>query len=459
MKQQKTRILTLLLSALLLCTLVVTTMPTQAAAVTQTTNTSAATTKQLATPTLKSVSGSNSGVTVTWGKVTGAAKYRVFRKTAGSSWQWVGDTTALTYTDKTVKAGTKYTYTVRCITKDGKSYTSSYNRTGLTITYTAAPTLTKAESGNGGITVTWNKVAGAAKYRVLRKTAGGQWQRVGDTTALTYTDKTARVGTQYFYTVRCFTKDGKAYTGGNMTPGIKTTRLATPTLTGVKSDNNSITITITWKKVTGAAKYRVFRKTAGGSWRWVGDTTALTYTDKTVKSGVKYTYTVRCVSSDGKVYTSGYNIAGITGQCTHTHNWKSDGTKTITVIDKAAWDEKVTVVDQKAYDEKVTLVCYLVCHDCGHEEPGTADGTTKMGDHIVANLDSHVWGSWTTKYRYETVHHDAVTETVYHDAVTNTDIVHHDAVTHTEVIHHDATTHTETVSTGYTCTRCGAHKD
>ena len=124
MKQQKTRILTLLLSALLLCTLVVTTMPTQAAAVTQTTSTSTATTKKLATPTLKSVTGANNGVTVTWGKVSGAAKYRVFRKTGYGNWQRVGDTTALTYTDTTAKVGTQYVYTVRCITSDGKVYTS-----------------------------------------------------------------------------------------------------------------------------------------------------------------------------------------------------------------------------------------------------------------------------------------------------------------------------------------------
>ena len=521
MKQQKTRILTLLLSALLLCTLVVTTMPTQAAAVTQTTNTSAATTKQLATPTLKSVSGSNNGVTVTWGKVSGAAKYRVFRKTGYGNWQRVGDTTALTYTDTTAQVGTQYVYTVRCITSDGKVYTSSYNNTGLTITYTAAPKLTTVETNTSGITVTWGKVSGAAKYSVFRKTSYGDWRCVGNTTALTYTDTTAQAGTQYVYTVRCVTSDGKAYTGGYMTAGINATRLATPTLTGAKGDKSSVTVT--WNKVSGAAKYRVFRKTAGGSWQWLGDTTALTYTDTTAQVGTQYVYTVRCITSDGKVYTSGHSIAGITGQCAHTHtwdsgtettaatceedgvqtytctvcgqtktesipalghNWMSDGTKTITVIDKAAWDEEViiidkaewdetvTVTDKAAYDEVITVVdkeawdeeeqvCYLVCKDCGHEELSDGNATTKMIKHIGANLDSHPKGGYTTKYRYETVHHDAEThtETIHHDAVTHTETVHHDAETHTETIHHDAVTHTETVSTGYTCTRCGEHKD
>ena len=162
----------------------------------------------------------------------------------------------------------------------------------------------------------------------------------------------------------------------------------------------------------------------------------------------------------------------------------SDGTKTITVIDKAAWDEEViiidkaewdetvTVTDKAAYDEVITVVdkeawdeeeqvCYLVCKDCGHEELSDGNATTKMIKHIGANLDSHPKGGYTTKYRYETVHHDAEThtETIHHDAVTHTETVHHDAETHTKTIHHDAVTHTETVSSGYTCTHCGAHKD
>jgi hypothetical protein len=34
-----------------------------------------------------------------------------------------------------VKSGTKYSYTARAITSDGKSYTSAFNTTGLSITY------------------------------------------------------------------------------------------------------------------------------------------------------------------------------------------------------------------------------------------------------------------------------------------------------------------------------------
>ena len=73
------------------------------------------------------------GIKVTWSKSAGAAKYRVFRKTGSGKWVTLADTTALSYVDKTAKKGTKYTYTVRCVSADGKTFTSAYNTTGLSI--------------------------------------------------------------------------------------------------------------------------------------------------------------------------------------------------------------------------------------------------------------------------------------------------------------------------------------
>lgn len=59
---------------------------------------------------------------------------------------------------------------------------------------------------------------------------------------------------------------------------------------------------ITWKN-TGAPKYCVFVKTSSG-WKAVAKTTKTSYVYKNVKSGVKYSYTVRCMSADGSAYRS-----------------------------------------------------------------------------------------------------------------------------------------------------------
>ena len=52
-----------------------------------------------------------------------------------------------------------------------------------------------------------------------------------------------------------------------------------------------------------------------GSWSKLADTTALTYIDKTAKSGTRYIYTVRCINSTGKAYTSAYNTTGLAITC------------------------------------------------------------------------------------------------------------------------------------------------
>jgi fibronectin type 3 domain-containing protein len=87
----------------------------------------------VATPTLTGISNTTSGVKVTWSAVSGAAQYRVFRKVPGGKWTKVGDTTATSFTDTTAQSGTTYLYTVRCLSANGKSYTSSFDSTGLTI--------------------------------------------------------------------------------------------------------------------------------------------------------------------------------------------------------------------------------------------------------------------------------------------------------------------------------------
>ena len=66
----------------------------------------------------------------------------------------------------------------------------------------ATPKISKAESVYGGVKLTWNKVNGAAKYRVYYKGSKG-WTRMVDTTSTSYIDKDVSSGRNYTYTVRC----------------------------------------------------------------------------------------------------------------------------------------------------------------------------------------------------------------------------------------------------------------
>ncbi|MBS7359465.1 MAG: leucine-rich repeat protein [Oscillospiraceae bacterium] len=156
--------------------------------------------KRLTHTTVKGVTSTATGAKITWSTNSKCSGYLVYRKTAGG-WVKIAKVTGAdksSYVDKTAKSGTTYTYTVKAYIG---SYYSSYD-SGRKILYLSAPKLTKAIAQSGKITVTFGKVSGAESYNIYRKTSGGNWKKIGTTASGSYTDKTAKKGTTYYYTVR-----------------------------------------------------------------------------------------------------------------------------------------------------------------------------------------------------------------------------------------------------------------
>ena len=115
----------------------------------------------LKAPRLSKVVRVNKSVKITWKKSKGASGYYVMRKTENSSWKKIktvkgGSKTS--YTDKKVKSGTTYYYTVKAY--KGKKV-SSYNKKGLKIVY-EVPTTTKPDTAGGNTTATGSTVANTA---------------------------------------------------------------------------------------------------------------------------------------------------------------------------------------------------------------------------------------------------------------------------------------------------------
>ena len=264
--------------------------------------------KCLSAPTVSSVANAETGVKIDWGKVSGADKYRVYYKTDSGSWTKIADTTSTSYTWTGAKSGTNYTFTVRCLTSDGSTFTSGYDAKGKSIKYVAAPAISSLENVASGVKITWGAVSGAELYRVYYKNSSGGWTKIADTTSASYTWAGANSGTNYTFTIRCLTSDGKSFTSGYNSTGKSIKYIAAPKISSLSS--TSAGVVISWGKVTGAEKYRVYYKTGSGSWTKIADTTSTSYTWTGAKSGTKYTFTVRCISSDGKSFTSGYDSTG-----------------------------------------------------------------------------------------------------------------------------------------------------
>ena len=268
----------------------------------------------------KAVSG---GIQVTWQAASGAEKYNVYRKDAvNTKWKVIATVAGTSYTDKSGTAGTKYSYTVRGVAADGKTLSPGFDRTGVSATMPAASTtpanvtLGSAKAVSGGIQVTWQAASGAAKYKVYRKDAvNTRWTVIATVTGTSYTDKSAKAGVKYSYTVRGVAADGKTLSPGYNKTGVSATipaASATPAkvvLVSAKAD--SAGILVTWQKANGAHAYRVYRKDAVNSkWTVVAKNVRDTeWKDITAVKGTKYTYTVRAVADDG-VTLGGYDSAG-----------------------------------------------------------------------------------------------------------------------------------------------------
>ena len=262
----------------------------------------------LATPKISKAESVYGGVKLTWNKVNGAAKYRVYYK-GRKGWTRMVDTTSTSYIDKDVSSGRNYTYTVRCISADGKSFTSGYDSKGTTVKYIAAPEISKLENVNGGVKITWNKVSGASKYRIYHKNSS-DWFRVSDTTSNSIVDKSVGMGT-YTYTVRCISDDGKSFESGFNPKGSSIRYNQAPKILETNVVNGGIKVI--WESENNT-NYRLYCKTEGKGWTKVCDSKTGVVTHKNLQPNKTYTYTVRAISSDAKKYLSGYDPVGMSAK-------------------------------------------------------------------------------------------------------------------------------------------------
>ena len=169
-------------------------------------------------PKLKEISNVSNGVKITWGKVSGADKYYVYRKKSSGSYTKIGTTTKTSYTDKSAKSGKKYYYAVKAVNEAGSS---SYSNS-LSKLYLAATELKTVSSTKSGVKLSWGKITGAEGYMVYRKTGSGSYEKiktVKGNSKVTYTDKSAKKGKTYIYKIKVY--KSKTYSAYSNTKTIK----------------------------------------------------------------------------------------------------------------------------------------------------------------------------------------------------------------------------------------------
>ena len=232
---------------------------------------------------------------ISWSKVDGATKYYIYRSTDGKTYKQYTTTTKTSYADSNAKIGTTYYYKVKAAkVVNGKTVYSAYSNVKSIKCTPAAPVVSISRS-NGKPKLTWKAVTGASKYYIYRSTDGKSYKQYTTTTKTTYTNTGAASGKKYYYKVKAVAvvNNKNVFSAYSTAKNLMTT-IATPTVSITTASGKP---KVSWKAVTGADKYIVYRSTDGKTFKQLSTTTKTSLTNTGAKKNTKYYYKVKAVCS------------------------------------------------------------------------------------------------------------------------------------------------------------------
>ena len=241
-----------------------------------------------------------------WNAVSGAAKYWVYRSTDGVNFKYYDSTAKTSYTNTGALLGTKYHYRVKAVAVvNGKNVTSADSGTKSLFTTPAAPGVSIYRV-NGKPRLKWSAVTGAAKYWIYRSADGVNFKYYDSTTWTSYTNCIAASGTEYYYKVKAVA----VVNGKDVASDFSNTKslFTTPAAPSVSITTSKGKPKLTWKAVTGADKYYVYRSTDGKNFKYYNKTDEAGYTNYSTNIGTTYYYKVRAVKTiDGNDHKSDFS--------------------------------------------------------------------------------------------------------------------------------------------------------
>ncbi len=255
--------------------------------------------------------------TVKWETVSGAAKYYIYRaESEDGEFKYVKSTTsAKSYTDTATKAGSAYYYQVKAVhkkTSANSAYSDTVSICSEYIVLEKPNVSTTAKASSGKPLLQWDAVEGAAKYTVYRASSkSGSYTKVGTCDSSTvYEDTCTKVGATYYYKVKAIHENGE-----NSSPYSSIVSqacvLKAPEVSIACNDAGQPTVS--WKTVTGAEKYYIYRATGedGEFERVKSAASARSYTDTTAEPGITYYYRIKAIHKKTEANSAYSDIVSI----------------------------------------------------------------------------------------------------------------------------------------------------
>ena len=209
------------------------------------------------------------------------------------------------------------------------------------------PKLNVTVNKNGSFKLSWNKIEGANQYSIYLKNADGSYKLLKTTKALSYTTSFATYGKSYAYAVRAFrTIDSKNSFVSNYCSAVKAVnnkKLQTPTMKAKVNSNGAFNLS--WNKITGADKYKVYVQNTNGKYKLYKTVSDTSFTTKVETYNKQFAYKVKAVNSKKNITSACSKIVKVknTKKLQAPSNVKVSVNKNGTF--KIAWD-KVSGADQ-----------------------------------------------------------------------------------------------------------------
>jgi fibronectin type 3 domain-containing protein len=258
------------------------------------------------TPALTWTAASSGNNSVSWTPVPGALSYVVYRGTAtnGEGTQPFAIVGGTNFQDNTVTNGATYYYKIAAMDYTGTGLTGP-ETSGMPGYSSLTGGLIVATAGASSVTVSWQPVAGATSYYIVR--GDGNYytnqQVLAKVTGTSYTDKAVVSTGTYVYSSIPSTVDGLG-----TDPNQASAELgdgSTPAPTGLYISSQAANLQLSWNPVPGAGEYAVYRS-SGGTPALYAIAGGNSFTDSAVKAGTVYTYAVSAIdiASESPLSTS-----------------------------------------------------------------------------------------------------------------------------------------------------------
>ena len=260
---------------------------------------------------LQIVSATREMIELKWDKAKGAESYSLFKSAdGGKSFSLIADQDSLSYQDTEIQPNAIYQYYV-CAAMSTKNQTLFSEPSDRVKQYTplTIPTISAVKNAAyNTLCVEWPAVAGATGYQVYRSTTkDGEYAlvtEIADGGVTSYSDASCECGKTYYYYIKAGQTIEEVMTFGEAS-AVSSGR-TTPNRVGLsgKSTDGNTKVTLSWKKVSGAQGYEVYKNNQ--LVKTIDNADTLTWSEAGLAKDAESNYKVRayCIINNEKLFGS-----------------------------------------------------------------------------------------------------------------------------------------------------------